>query len=196
MHELAGSPRCAIEEVSVAIEKSRRTSVGVLLWRRRNGPLEVLLAHPGGPLWGRRDLGHWTIPKGEMEPGEELVDVARREFAEETGHAVPDKPLLELGQVTLKSGKLVLAWAVEGDLDPSNAVSDTFDMEWPPRSGVVQAFPEIDRVEWFDLDVARRKLNAAQVPFLDRLQAAVGTIRDGRRFESAQETGGSAGERS
>ena len=106
------------------------------------------------------------IPKGEMAPGEEFVAVARREFAEETGHEVTDDPLIDLGEITQKSGKLVLGWAVEGDLDPSTAVSNTYDMEWPPRSGVVQTFPEIDRVEWFDLDEARRRLKAAQVPFL------------------------------
>ena len=109
--------------------------------RSRDGRLEVLLAHPGGPLWVKKDFGHWTIPKGEMEPGEEFVAVARREFAEETGHEAPDRPLIDLGQITQKSGKLVLGWAAEGDLDPSSAVSNTFDMEWPPHSGVVQQFP-------------------------------------------------------
>ena len=152
-------------------DKSGRTSAGILLWRRREGRLEVLLAHQGGPFWATKDLGHWTIPKGEVEPGEELTAVARREFAEETGHEAPDQPLLDLGEITQKSGKLVLGWAVEGDLDPSTAVSNTYELEWPPRSGVVQSFPEIDRVEWFDLGEARRKLKAAQVPFLDRLQA-------------------------
>jgi predicted NUDIX family NTP pyrophosphohydrolase len=154
-------------------DKTGRTSAGILLWRRRDGRLEVLLAHQGGPFWAKKDLGHWTIPKGEVEPGEELVAVARREFAEETGQEAPDLPLLELGQITQKSGKLVLGWAVEGDLDPATAVSNTYELEWPPRSGVVRSFPEIDRVEWFDLDGARRKLKAAQVPFLDRLQAAL-----------------------
>jgi predicted NUDIX family NTP pyrophosphohydrolase len=154
-------------------DKSGRTSAGILLWRRREGRLEVLLAHQGGPFWATKDLGHWTIPKGEVEPGEELTAVARREFAEETGHEAPDQPLLELGEITQKSGKLVLGWAVEGDLDPSTAVSNTYELEWPPRSGIVQSFPEIDRVEWFDVGEARRKLKAAQVPFVDRLQAAL-----------------------
>ena len=152
-------------------DKSGRTSAGILLWRRREDRLEVLLAHPGGPFWAKKDLGHWTIPKGEVESGEQFEAVARREFAEETGHHPPN-PLIELGGITQKSGKLVLGWAVEGDLDPSTAVSNTYEMEWPPHSGVVQTFPEIDRVEWFDLDEARRRLKAAQVPFLDRLQAA------------------------
>ena len=132
--------------------------------------MEVLLAHQGGPFWIKKDLGHWTIPKGEVEPGEELEAVARREFLEETGHEVGDVQLVELGQIRQKSGKVVFAWGANGDLDPSTAVSNTFEMEWPPRSGRIQAFPEIDRVEWFDLDAARRKLKAAQVPFLDRLQ--------------------------
>jgi len=157
----------------VRTDKSGRTSAGLLLWRRRDGRLEVLLAHQGGPFWAKKDLGHWTIPKGEVEPGEQLEAVARREFAEETGHDPPDQPLVELGEITQKSGKLVLGWAVEGDLDPSTAVSNTYEMEWPPHSGVVQSFPEIDRVEWFDLDEARQKLKAAQIPFLDRLQSAL-----------------------
>jgi predicted NUDIX family NTP pyrophosphohydrolase len=157
----------------VTTDKSGRTSVGILLWRSRDGRLEVLLAHPGGPAWAKKDLGHWTIPKGEVEPGEELVAVARREFAEETGHEVPNHSLIDLGEITQKSGKLVLGWAVQGDLDPSTALSNTYTMEWPPQSGVVETFPEIDRVEWFALDEARRKLKPAQVPFLDRLQAAL-----------------------
>ncbi|MGN6380185.1 MAG: NUDIX domain-containing protein [Gaiellales bacterium] len=150
-------------------DKSGRTSAGILLWRRRDGQLEVLLAHQGGPFWARKDHGHWTIPKGEIEPGEELEAVARREFAEETGHPVPDGGLIPVGEITQKSGKRVIAWAAEGDLDPAVAVSNTYEMEWPPRSGRTQSFPEIDRVEWFGLDEARRRLKAAQVPFLDRL---------------------------
>gem|GEM_PF-116238 len=151
-------------------DKSGRTSAGILLWRHRNDRLEVLLAHQGGPHWVNKDLGHWTIPKGEVEQAEELVAVARREFAEETGHQLPDTPLVELGEIRQKSGKLVLAWAARGDLDAATAVSNTYQMEWPPRSGRVETFPEIDRVEWFTLNQARRKLKAAQVPFLDRLQ--------------------------
>jgi predicted NUDIX family NTP pyrophosphohydrolase len=155
------------------VDKSGRTSAGILLWRRRAGGVEVLLAHNGGPYWAKKDHGHWTVLKGEAEPGEELEAVARREFAEETGHDLPDGPLVHLGEIRQKSGKVVIAWAVEGDLDPSTAVSNTFEMEWPPRSGRMQEFPEIDRVEWFDPDEARRRLKAAQVPFLDRLEAAL-----------------------
>ena len=112
-------------------DKSGRTSAGILLWRIRNGRLQVLLAHQGGPFWVKKDIGHWTIPKGEVEPGEEFVAVARREFAEETGHQAPNRPLVDLGQITQKSGKLVLGWAVQGDLDPSTAMSNTYEMEWP-----------------------------------------------------------------
>ncbi len=157
------------------VDKSGRTSAGILLWRRRGGRLEVLLGHNGGPYFARKDAGHWTVLKGEVEPGEDVVAVARREFAEETGHPMPDGPMLELGQIRQRSGKVVLAWAVEGDLDPSTAVSNTFEMEWPPGSGRIQAFPEIDRVEWFDLPRARVMIKAAQAPFLDRLEAALQT---------------------
>src|SRR3954447_25135139 len=154
-------------------DKRGRISAGILLWRRTDDRVEVLLAHMGGPYWVKKDLGHWTLPKGEIEPGEERPAVARREFLEETGHVVPDGPLIELGEITQKSGKVVLAWAVRGDLDPAAAFSNTYDMEWPPRSGRSQSFPEIDRVEWFDLDEAARRLKAAQVPFLERLRAAL-----------------------
>jgi predicted NUDIX family NTP pyrophosphohydrolase len=157
----------------VPTDKSGRTSAGILLWRRRGGEIEVLLAHQGGPLWVKKDHGHWTIPKGEVEPGEELADVAKREFAEETAHEVPDGPMIELGDIRQKSGKKVIGWAVEGDIDPSTAFSNTYDMEWPPRSGRIQSFPEIDRVEWFGLEEARVRLKDAQVPFLDRLVAAL-----------------------
>ena len=155
-------------------DKSGRTSSGVLLWRRRGGDLEVLLAHNGGPFWTKKDLGHWTIPKGEIEPGEEPEAVARREFLEETAHEVPAGPLVHLGEVRQKSGKRVIGWAIAGDLDPAAAHSNTYELEWPPRSGVIQTFPEIDRVEWFGLDEARRRLKAAQEPFLDRLLDALG----------------------
>ena len=131
----------------------------------------------GGPYWVKKDLGHWTIPKGEVEEGEEVRAVACREFAEETGHELSSTPLIFLGEIRQKSGKLVLAWAARGDLDPGTALSNTYQMEWPPRSGRIETFPEIDRVEWFELDEARRKLKAAQVPFLDRLQAAISADR-------------------
>jgi len=159
--------------VRARVDKSGRTSAGILLWRRNGGRLEVLLGHNGGPFWAKKDHGHWTVLKGEAEPGEELEAVARREFAEETSHELPEGPMIGLGEIVQKSGKLVVAWAVEGDLDPAAAVSNTFEMEWPPRSGRIQQFPEIDRVEWFAPDEARRRLKAAQVPFLDRLEEAI-----------------------
>ena len=154
--------------------KGSRRSASILLYRAANGGIEVLLAHPGGPVWAKRHAGAWSIPKGEIEEGEEPWDVARREFEEETGHPAPDGDALELGEIRQKGGKVVIAWALEGDLDPSLAVSNTFEMEWPPRSGRTASFPEIDRVEWFDLDTARIKVKAAQIPLLERLAGAVG----------------------
>jgi predicted NUDIX family NTP pyrophosphohydrolase len=156
------------------VNKAGRTSAGILLWRRRGTRVEVLLGHPGSPYFARKDEGDWTVLKGEVDPGEELVAVARREFAEETGHPLEgNAPLVDLGDIRQRSGKVVFAWAVEGDLDPATAVSNTFEMEWPPRSGRVQAFPEIDRVAWFGLAEARVKIKDAQAPFLDRLEAAI-----------------------
>jgi predicted NUDIX family NTP pyrophosphohydrolase len=151
-----------------------RISAGIMLWRRRSGALEVLLAHPGGPLFVARDLGHWGVPKGQVEQGELLLDVARREFAEETGHAAPLGPLLELGSIVQKGGKVVHVWAGEGDLDPAAATSNTFPLEWPPHSGRIREFPEIDRVAWFGLEEAARQLRPTQVPLLNRLVAALG----------------------
>jgi len=149
--------------------KGSRRSAGILLYRAADGGIEVLLAHPGGPVWAKRHAGAWSIPKGEIEEGEEPWDVARREFEEETGHPAPDGASIELGEITQKGGKVVVAWALEGDLDPADARSNTFPMEWPPRSGRTIDVPEIDRVGWFDLDAAKAKLKAAQHPFLDRL---------------------------
>ncbi len=133
----------------------------------------MLLGHPGGPFYAKKDLDNWTVPKGEVEPGEELLSVARREFEEETGHAVPEGTLVPLGEILQKGGKVVVAWGAEGDLDPALAVSNTYEMEWPPRSGRTQTFPELDRVEWFDPATARKKIKAAQIPLLDRLEAAI-----------------------
>jgi predicted NUDIX family NTP pyrophosphohydrolase len=150
-----------------------RVSAGILLHRIRDGHLEVLLAHPGGPFHATKDLGSWSIPKGEGEPGEDLVDVARREFREETGHPSPDQSAIPLGTIRQRGGKVVHAWALPGDLDPAAAHSNTFSMQWPPGSGQLEAFPEIDRVAWFDLDEARLRLKDAQVAFLDRLVDAL-----------------------
>lgn len=151
-----------------------RRSAGLLPWRRRAGVLEVLLGHHGGPYFARKDLGSWTVIKGEFEPGEAALDVARREFREETGFEAPDGDLIDLGEIRQKGGKTVIAWAVEADLDPTQAASNTFDLEWPRGSGLIQAFPEIDRVEWFDLPTARAKVKAAQIPLLERLASAIG----------------------
>ena len=142
------------------------------MYRRMDGALQVLLAHPGGPFWHTKDAGAWTLPKGEYEPPEEPLDAARREFTEETGmEASP--PFLPLGEVVQKSGKRILAWAFAGEFDPAQLRCNTFEMEWPPRSGRRQSYPEIDRVEWFTLDEARRKMIAAQLPLLERLEAAL-----------------------
>jgi predicted NUDIX family NTP pyrophosphohydrolase len=142
-------------------------SAGVLLYRR-TPELQVLLVHPGGPFFARRDAGAWSIPKGEVEPGEALEGRARIEFEEETGTAL-DGELRALGSIRQKGGKVVHAFAAEGDLDADAIVSNTFELQWPPRSGRTQTFPEVDRAGWFTLDEAREKINAAQAELLDRL---------------------------
>jgi predicted NUDIX family NTP pyrophosphohydrolase len=147
-----------------------KTSAGLLMYRRRDGRLEVLLVHPGGPFWSHRDAGAWSIPKGELDGDEDPLEAARREFEEETGLR-PEGPFLELPTVTQKAGKVVRAWAVEGDWDPSLLRSNTFEIEWPPKSGQMAEFPEVDRAELFDLATAREKINAGQVPLLDHLAA-------------------------
>jgi len=173
---------------------SQRTSAGILFYRRvgssagssgggleerlegpPEGRLEVLLAHPGGPHFANRDVGDWTIPKGEPDDVEEsLSAVARREFAEETGTEIdPATPAIELGTIVQKGGKVVHAWAIEGDLDPAEARSNVFEMEWPPRSGQREQFPEIDRVAWFEPDEARHRIKPTQAPFIDRLESAL-----------------------
>jgi predicted NUDIX family NTP pyrophosphohydrolase len=157
------------------VSGSTRRSAGLLLYRRtRDGGVEVLLGHPGGPLFAARDEGVWSIPKGEYEPDETSWEVARREFQEETGHAPPDGPAIDLGEIRQKGGKRVVAWAVEGDLDPATAHSNTFEFPWPPRSGRLIIIPELDRVAWFVPDAARRRIKDSQIPFIDRLVAALG----------------------
>lgn len=146
-----------------------RRSAGILLFRTRNGTIEVLLGHMGGPLWSRRDARAWSVPKGEYEPGEDARAAARREFQEELGLPVPEGELLDLGEIRQSGGKIVTAWALEGDLDPGTVVPGTFEMEWPKGSGRIQEFPEIDRVAWWDLAQARDKIVAKQQTFLDRL---------------------------
>jgi predicted NUDIX family NTP pyrophosphohydrolase len=160
------------------------TSAGILLYRDGgDDPFdrEVLLVHPGGPMWARRDLGAWSIPKGEVEPGEEPLQAALREFAEELGSPPPAGEPVALGEVRLKSGKHVWAWALAGDLDASAIVSTTFEMAWPPRSGTIGTFPEVDRAQWFGLELAREKLNPAQAAFVDRLANTLDTSREAAR---------------
>jgi len=147
-----------------------KRSAGLLLWRRRaDGQPEVLLAHPGGPVFARRDEGVWTIPKGEYGPEEAPELAARREFAEEIGQPPPDGELVPLGEARQRSGKVNTMWAVEGDLDVRDVRSNLFTMVWPPRSGTLGEFPEVDAAAWFDLPSARRKIAPGQLPFLDRL---------------------------
>ncbi len=146
-----------------------RLSAGLLMYRIRDEAIQVLLAHPGGPYFVNKDDGHWSIPKGEPGPDEDLFHTAQREFEEETG-LKPAGPFVALQPVKQKGGKLVHAWAFQGDCDPATIRSNTFAMEWPPRSGQQQAFPEIDRAEFFDLETARRKVKAAQVGLIDELE--------------------------
>jgi predicted NUDIX family NTP pyrophosphohydrolase len=147
-----------------------RRSAGILLFRRRARHVEVLLGHLGGPFWARRDAGAWTIPKGEHDEAEPPQEAARREFEEELGLPVPDGTWLELGEVRQSGGKVVTAWAVEGDLDPATVVPGTFELEWPPGSGEIRRFPELDRVAWFELDEAGARVVTAQRGLLERLR--------------------------
>jgi predicted NUDIX family NTP pyrophosphohydrolase len=150
-----------------------KQSAGLLLYRPSGDSVEVLLVHPGGPFWAKRDLGAWSIPKGEYEPSDDPLQTALREFEEETGQAPPAEELLDLGSVTQRGGKVIHAWAARGDLDPATVHSNTFTMEWPPRSGKRREFPEVDRAAWFDPPTARQKLVSAQAELVDRLLAAL-----------------------
>jgi predicted NUDIX family NTP pyrophosphohydrolase len=156
------------------LNSTRRSasSAGILLYRRVGSQLEVLLAHPGGPYWRRKDDGAWSIPKGEMDTGEDAGDAGRREFWEETGVRLAG-PLEPLGEIRQRGGKRVIAFAVEGDLDVESIKSNTFEIEWPPKTGAMQVFPEIDRAAWFDLPAAHVKILASQRPLLDRLAELV-----------------------
>lgn len=153
-----------------------KESAGVLLFRNRS-QLEILLIHPGGPYWSKKDLGAWSIPKGEPDPGEERRQCALREMGEELGPAAPrisTTELIELGSIRQKGGKVVHAWAAEGQFDPEKLDSNSFEFEWPPRSGQKREFPEVDRAEWFEPEEARSKINPAQAALLDRLLEALG----------------------
>lgn len=151
-----------------------KLSAGLLVYRRVDGEPEVLLVHPGGPFWAKKDDGAWSLPKGEYEPSEDPLEVALREFREELGIDPPDADgAVPLGELRQPSGKRVSAWALEGDADVSDVRSNTFEMEWPPRSGRTQEFPEVDRAGWFGVEEAGRKLLRGQVGFLDRLREVI-----------------------
>ncbi|MER6032763.1 MULTISPECIES: NUDIX domain-containing protein [unclassified Streptomyces] len=149
--------------------RAARRSAGLLLFRRADDGLQVLLGHMGGPFFAKKDAGAWTVVKGEYDAGEPAWEAARREFREELGLAPPEGDAVPLGEVVQRGGKVVTAWAVEADLDPETVAPGTFTMEWPPRSGRAQEFPELDRVAWFGLDRAREVIVSAQTAFLDRL---------------------------
>ena len=158
-----------------------RISAGLLMYRIRDGVLQVLLAHPGGPLFRNKEEGAWSIPKGEIEPGEDLLPAAQREFEEETS-IKPSGPFIALASIQQKGGKIVHAWAFEGDCDPAGIKSNTFTMEWPPHSGQQGEFPEIDRAEFFDLETAKRKIKPAQwglVTVLETFLRTEGRLKDG-----------------
>ena len=159
--------------VAEAVSRSR-VSAGILLFRRTPAGVEVLLGHPGGPYFGGKDAGTWSIPKGQAENGEDLLAVAKREFGEETGHVVGSNArLIDLGSVRQRGGKTVHAWAVEGDMDPAEAWSNTFQMEWPPRSGIIIDVPELDAVAWFTPEQARVAMNPAQFGLVQALLASL-----------------------
>lgn len=149
-----------------------RVSAGLLMYRIQDGKLQVLLAHPGGPLFQNKDDGVWTIPKGEIEPGEDMLEAAKREFEEETG-ITPTGPFIELTPIKQKGGKIVHAWAFQGDCDPSAIASNTFTMEWPPKSGRLMEFPEMDRADFFDVAAAGRRIKAAQMPLVEECEQIV-----------------------
>jgi predicted NUDIX family NTP pyrophosphohydrolase len=146
-----------------------KRSAGILLYRGRGGELRLLLVHPGGPFWAKKDLGAWSIPKGEYQEGEDALAVARREFEEELGSPAPARDAIELGKLVQPSRKVVTAYAIEGDFDVDRLKSNLFEMEWPPKSGRLQSFPEVDRAQWFTVEEAREKILPGQRPFIDRL---------------------------
>jgi len=158
-----------------------KLSAGLLLYRLTDGVVEVLIAHPGGPFWARKDDGAWSIPKGEYSPGDDPWSAAQREFEEEVGSAAPPGPRIELAPVKQAGGKVVTAFAVRGDIDVAGADSNTFELEWPRGSGKLKSFPEVDRVEWFTVAQARVKLLKGQLPLLDQLMAdpALADLREG-----------------
>jgi predicted NUDIX family NTP pyrophosphohydrolase len=151
-----------------------KQAAGILLYRTGSNGLEVLLVHPGGPFWAKKDAGAWSLPKGEFDPEEDPFSAAKREFKEELGSEVPDGKAIELGQFKVTSSKMLAVWAIEGDLDTKHVKSNMFEMEWPPRSGNKQEFPEADKAEWFSVAAARAKLVKGQVSILDKLADELG----------------------
>lgn len=152
----------------------KKQSAGILLFRRSGSNIEVLLGHPGGPFWKNKDMGAWSIPKGEYEPDEEPQLAACREFEEETGQAVPDGERIDLGEMKRKDGKVIHIWAVEGEVDEQHIMSNTFEVEWPPKTGQLQSFPEIDRAVWYPLEKAPAKMHKGQDIFIERLAKHLG----------------------
>ena len=151
-----------------------KRSAGILLYRGKGAGLELLLVHPGGPFWAKKDLGAWSIPKGEYQEGEDPLAVARREFEEELGSPAPARDAIELGELAQPSRKLITAYAIEGDFDANTLKSNLFEMEWPPKTGRLQSFPEVDRAQWFTVEEARDKILPGQRPFIDRLLERTG----------------------
>jgi predicted NUDIX family NTP pyrophosphohydrolase len=149
-----------------------KESAGIIVWRRRGDGVEIFLVHPGGPFWAKKDRQGWSIPKGEVDPGEATLAAALREFKEETGQEIAGD-FIALPRLKPKSGKILHAWAIEGEVDAERIVSNEFALEWPPRSGVIKLFPEVDRAAWFALEAARERLHAGQVPLLDALLAII-----------------------
>jgi len=158
-----------------------KISAGILLYRKTENGLEVFLVHPGGPFFARKDNGAWSVPKGETDGDEDFLATAKHEFNEETGFAIPSGTFLPLGSVEQKGGKIVHAWAIEGDCDPTKLVSNTFSIEWPPHSGKQQSFPEVDHGDFFPMDTARQKINPAQIPFLERLETTLASQEEHNR---------------
>jgi len=158
-----------------------KLSAGILMYRRGAGGIELLLVHPGGPFWANKDEGAWSIPKGEYDEDEDPLAAAKREFAEELGSAPPRRPFLDLGAIKQPSRKVIAAFAVEGDFDPATLRSNRFELEWPPRSGCKQHFPEVDRAEWLAPSQAREKIQPGQAPFIDRLLEGLGDDGGGQR---------------
>jgi len=162
----------------------KKPSAGILIYRKRNDAFEVLLGHPGGPFWAKKDLGAWSIPKGEFEESELPLDAAKREFFEETGQTAPSGEYLDLGAIKRKDGKIIQVWAVEGDMAIRSSGASSVTLEWPPKSGKMITFPEIDRMEWIDLDQAGAKMHYGQSAFVERLAEHLGVKIE--PFEAAQ----------